>query len=167
VINVEVNYLNRAEDLVLIEGAADALRLAQSRGWALVVITNQAGVARGYFSLDALESIHDRLIDELGQREVALDGIYVCTHHPNAGCDCRKPQPGMILKAAEELHLDLGRSWMIGDRETDLDAGRQAGCRVALVLTGYGATTLEAGHPADLVAPDLRSAIACILDGDR
>ncbi len=162
-LNVEVNSLQRPEDLVLIDGAAEALAEARRRGWAAVVITNQAGVGRGYFSAETLERIHHRLTDELARRAVALDGIYACLHHPDEGCRCRKPEPGMILAAAAELAIDPTRSWMIGDRASDLEAGRRAGCRTALVLTGYGASTAAEGHQADLVVPDLAAAVRCIL----
>jgi D-glycero-D-manno-heptose 1,7-bisphosphate phosphatase len=162
-LNVEVNYLRRPEDLVLIEGVAEALAEARQRGWATVVITNQAGVGRGYFTAETLTRIHARLIEELARRAVALDGIYACLHHPDEGCDCRKPAPGMILAAAAELKIDPARSWMIGDRASDLEAGRRAGCRTALVLTGYGQTTAAEGCHADLVAPDLAAAVRCIL----
>jgi D-glycero-D-manno-heptose 1,7-bisphosphate phosphatase len=163
--NVEVNYLNRPEDLILIDGVPAALRRARAAGWATVVITNQAGVGRGYFDETTLAAIHERLVALLAEHGVQLDGIYACIHHPDAGCLCRKPQPGSIRQAAADLDLDIARSWMIGDRESDLEAGRRAGCRAALVLTGYGETTLKQGSPADLVAPDLPSAIDCILDG--
>jgi D-glycero-D-manno-heptose 1,7-bisphosphate phosphatase len=162
-LNVEVNYLSRPEDLVLIDGAAEALAEARRLGWATVVITNQAGVGRGYFTADDLARVHAKLTAELAGRDVALDGIYACLHHPNDGCCCRKPEPGMILAAAAELHIDLTRSWMIGDRASDLEAGRRAGCRTALVLTGYGATTAAEGVPADLIAPDLPAVVRRIL----
>ncbi|MFN8533266.1 MAG: D-glycero-beta-D-manno-heptose 1,7-bisphosphate 7-phosphatase [Dehalococcoidia bacterium] len=164
-VNVEVNYLNRPEDLVLIDGAAEAIGAAQRFGWAAVVITNQAGVGRGYFSAETLERIHEKLIADLASRGVALDGIYACIHHPNDGCACRKPEPGMILAAADALGIDPLRSWMIGDRATDLDAGRRAGCRTALVLTGYGTITATEGYQADLVAPNLSVAVQAILEG--
>ncbi|MCS6802618.1 MAG: D-glycero-beta-D-manno-heptose 1,7-bisphosphate 7-phosphatase [Chloroflexota bacterium] len=163
-LNVEVNYLSRPEDLVLIDGAAEALAEARRQGWAMVVITNQAGVGRGYFTLETLERIHAKLTDELARYEVALDGIYACIHHPDDGCRCRKPEPGMILTAAADLNIDPTQSWMIGDRASDLEAGRRAGCRTALVLTGYGAVTAAEGYYADLVAPDLPAVVRCILE---
>ncbi|GIW05581.1 MAG: D,D-heptose 1,7-bisphosphate phosphatase [Dehalococcoidia bacterium] len=163
-LNVEVHYLNRPEDLVLIDGAAEAIAEARRRGWAAVVITNQAGVGRGYFTAETLERIHARLTDELARHHVTLDGIYACIHHPDAGCSCRKPEPGMILSAAADLDIDPRQSWMIGDRASDLEAGRRAGCRTALVLTGYGATTAAEGCHADVVAPDLAAAVRCILE---
>jgi D-glycero-D-manno-heptose 1,7-bisphosphate phosphatase len=164
-LNAEVNYLRRPEDLVLIGGAARALREARQHGWAVVVVTNQAGVARGLIPPEALVAIHAKLVAELAREQVTLDGIYVCVHHPDAGCRCRKPEPGLLLTAAAELGIDLTCSWMIGDRETDLEAGRRAGCRTALVLTGYGQTTAASGYPADLIAPDLAGAVQRILNG--
>ena len=152
----EVEYLARPEQIRLIPGAAAAVRRANRAGWRVVVVSNQSGVARGLFPESVLSDIHRtisaRLFEEAG---AVIDGFYYCPHHPTEGqggyrmeCECRKPKPGMLLRAAGELGIDLAESWMIGDRLTDLQAGAAAGCRTILVRTGYGLSTgLNAPDP--------------------
>ena len=147
-VNVEVHYLSQPDQLVLLPTVAETIFLLNSRGLAVVIITNQAGVGRGYFPEHRLDEIHRRLRSMLAEFHAHVDGIYFCPHHPTAGlgdyriaCDCRKPMPGMLLRAATDLNLDLRRSLMIGDRASDLQAGASAGCRTALVRTGYGPET--------------------------
>jgi D-glycero-D-manno-heptose 1,7-bisphosphate phosphatase len=169
-INVEVEYLSEPEQIVLLPGAAAAIARLNRAGIVVVVVTNQAGVARGYFPESRVAQIHARL-DELLEAEGArIDRYYYCPHHPTAGlgayrveCDCRKPKPGMLLAAAKELDLDLARSVLIGDKLLDLEAARQAGCEGILVRTGYGAE-LEcridaARHGRVRVEDDLAAAI--------
>ena len=125
--------------ITLTPGAGEALQRLQAQGFALVVVTNQSGVARGYFDEAAVDGVYARLQDLLREYSVHLDGFFYCPHHP-AGtvtayarqCACRKPQPGLILKAARTLNLDLSRSWMIGDIAADIHAGRRAGCNTVL-----------------------------------
>ncbi len=169
----EVEYLRSPRELRLLPRAAEAIRRLNEAGFAVVVVTNQSGIARGLLTEDDLEEIHAVLRRRLARGRAKLDAIYFCPHHPEAArreyrrrCRCRKPAPGMLLRAAEELELDLGRSYAIGDGERDVEAGRRAGCRTVLVRTGYGAGTearLGAGLPADHVADDLSRAVAWIL----
>jgi D-glycero-D-manno-heptose 1,7-bisphosphate phosphatase len=165
VINVEVDYLSSPEELELIPGAAQAIARLNALSLPAVVVTNQAGVARGYFSLERVGEIHralERLLEaEAGAR---LDAVYVCPHHPSAGdrCSCRKPEPGLLLAAAREHGLDLARSFLVGDKASDIDAGRRAGCATILVQTGYGAAELRAWSESfrpDHVADDLGRAV--------
>lgn len=142
----ESHYLSSVEQVRLLPGVVDGLRLLERAGFALVVVTNQAGVARGYFPESQVGVIHRHLEDEFARRGVAISGWKYCPHHPTEGdgpykmvCACRKPAPGMLLEAARELTIDLGRSFMVGDKRSDLEAGAQAGCRTVLVRTGYGA----------------------------
>jgi len=142
---VEVDYLADPERVELYAGAASALRRLAEAGYALVLITNQSGVARGVLDEERLAEVHARLTRELAAEGVALDGVYYCPHHPEHGgaayakdCDCRKPRPGMLLEAARDLELDLGRSWMVGDAARDLEAGWAVGARGLLVATGKG-----------------------------
>ena len=166
----EVNYLSRAEQVQLIPGAADAVRRVNEAGARVVVVTNQAGVARGYFPEGRVAEVHAHLSAMLSEHGAKVDAFYHCPHHATEGvgefrvdCDCRKPKPGMLLAAARDLGLDLSRSWMIGDKVCDLRAGANAGCRTVLVRTGYGAGLTEP-LPADElrlagIVPDLPAAI--------
>jgi D-glycero-D-manno-heptose 1,7-bisphosphate phosphatase len=137
------HYPSRPADLHLYDGIGPALRLLQEAGFLLVVITNQAGIARGYFSEVDLQGMHTHLAAQLALSGVWLSGIYHCPHHPEGvrpelaiRCLCRKPQPGMILRAARDLSIDLTRSWFVGDILNDIEAGNRAGCRTVLVDLG-------------------------------
>ncbi len=148
-INVEKDYLYRIEDFEFIPGVPQALKRLQDAGFLLVVVTNQSGVARGYYALEDVERLHRHMCAELQKYGVILDGIYICPHHPDQGqppynvdCDCRKGKPGMLLQAARDLNIDLAASFMVGDKLTDLEAGHAAGCQSLLVQTGYGATPM-------------------------
>lgn len=127
-------------------GAKEALALLKSRGFLLIVISNQPGIARGYFKEDALEIVKRKIQEMLAPDGISLDGIFFCPHHPEGivanyaiTCDCRKPKPGMILCAAEAFQVDLTRSWMIGDMRHDMEAGNSAGCKTILVDNGNDA----------------------------
>ena len=144
-INEEVGYLDRIEKLRLIPGAAEAIRLINESGMKAIVVTNQSGVARGMFDEDFVHQVNTRLREMLRAEGAAIDGLYFCPHHPTEGlgdylrtCDCRKPAPGLLLRAAEELRLDLARSYMVGDTLKDIEAGVRAGAQGILVRTGYG-----------------------------
>ncbi|MCX5837847.1 MAG: HAD family hydrolase [Deltaproteobacteria bacterium] len=144
-INEEVGYLDRMEKLQLIPGAAEAIRLINKSGMKAVVVTNQSGVARGVFDEVLVEKTHDYLRDILRADGALIDAFYFCPHHPTEGrveylkiCDCRKPSPGMLLRAVEELRIDPNRSYMVGDTLKDIEAGARAGVQGILVRTGYG-----------------------------
>lgn len=139
-INVEVNYLHRAEDLQLITGVPEAIARLNRAGWFVVVVTNQAGIARGYYTIEQMHALHDHIAAVLAQHGAHVDAWMFCPHHPEFSgvCDCRKPAPGMLLDAAHRFEIDLARSWLIGDSAGDLGAGAEAGCRTVLVRTGYG-----------------------------
>ena len=142
----------------------------------MVVISNQAGVARGYFPEYLVNQVNDRMIELLAAEGAKLDGIYYCPHHPHAeepmyrrNCECRKPRPGLLHKAAIELELDLKKSFVVGDRVTDLKLARQVGATAIMVLTGYGRGENEYVLPdkkvkSDLVAEDLGAAVDWILE---
>jgi D-glycero-D-manno-heptose 1,7-bisphosphate phosphatase len=144
-INEEIGYIDRLEKLRLIPGAAEAIRLINASGMNTVVVTNQSGVARGIFTESFVAEIHAHLGEMLRAEGASLDGIYFCPHHPTEGrgdylrkCDCRKPAPGLLLRAATELHIDPTHSYMIGDTLKDIEAGARAGAQGILVRTGYG-----------------------------
>ncbi len=146
-INRYVGFLRRVEQFELLEGVAEAIRKINASGYLCIVVTNQPVIARGEVTLEELQGIHNRMETLLGQEGAYLDGLYFCPHHPHRGfageipelkidCDCRKPKPGMLLQAAEDFHIDLSRSWMVGDGEADIRAGRSAGCRTCLLGQG-------------------------------
>lgn len=141
------HYPTRAEELHVFEGVPPLLQRFQQHGWLVVLVTNQSGIARGYLTESDLLYMHACLAADLGQQGVRLDAVYYCPHHPQgtvpqytADCDCRKPRPGMLVRAACELGLDLSRSWFVGDILDDIEAGHRAGCRTALVDLGTEAT---------------------------
>lgn len=164
VINEERNYVHRIEDFVLLPGVAQGLALLRDAGFRLIVVTNQAGIARGYYDQGAMDRLHDHLREQLALQGVALDAIYFCPHHPSGSvkelafeCDCRKPAPGMLLQAAKDFDIDMSASVLIGDKLSDVQAGKRAGVgRVVIVESGHkveDAAPLQADHvAADLLA---------------
>lgn len=161
----EKAYLSDPEAVVLIPGAARGIRLLNHLGLRAVVVSNQSGVARGYFPASVVEEINRRVVLMLEQEGAALDGVYYCPHLPDDECTCRKPEPGMLLQAAEEWGVDLPQSYMAGDMASDVETIQRVGGKGILVLTGYGEEELEAwqgAHP-DFVAQDLLEASYWIL----
>ncbi len=166
----EVGYVNHPRRLRLLPRSAAAVRRLNEAGIAAVLVTNQAGVARGYFGPEVLEAVNAALLDLLKREGAHLDGLYVCPHHPSEGvppwradCDCRKPRPGLLHRAAAELGLDLAASAVVGDKGSDLATARAVGARAILVLTGYGLGEWEYRRAAlptqpDYVAGDLLDA---------
>lgn len=163
-----IPYLDDPKRVRLYAGVGPALRRLADHGAALVVVTNQSGIARGYFPRRSVDAVHARLEALLARFGVRLDAIEVCPHLPDISgpCDCRKPAPGLILRAARRLRLDLSASWTVGDNASDLGAARAAGTGAALVLTGYGRRTRKsaAGREADLVGGTLASVARAILE---
>ena len=125
--------MSSPEQFRLLPGVAEGIKLLNERGVKVIVATNQSGVARGYFTEETLKKIHERMIEELGKKGARVDAIYYCPHHPDDNCECRKPKPGMLMRAAEEHDLDLSKCFLIGDRQLDADAGCQAGCKSIIV----------------------------------
>ena len=149
-LNTELDFISRPGELQLIPNAARAIREANEFGVKVFVITNQSGIARGLFTETDLVAIHQKLVAMLAQEGARVDAIYYCPHHPEYGktpykkaCSCRKPKPGMLKKAGKEHGVKLSHSFVIGDRCIDMQAGKAAGCRTGLVLTGYGAVEQE------------------------
>lgn len=166
---VERGYLSDPSDLELLPGVPAALAALRGAGFALVVISNQSGVGRGLFPLTRVYEAMARLRQLLREQHLELDAIYFCPHRPGDGCDCRKPGPGLLERAADDLVLDLGRSFMLGDKLIDAEAGRRAGGRGVLLRTGYGRDEerrIEAvgrSHAPDVVVDDLPAAVRWIL----
>ena len=163
-INEERHHLATAAEVALIPGSADALvRLREDLGMGIVVVTNQAEVGRGNLDASELDRIHDRLRALLTARGASVDAIEVCPHAPEDGCDCRKPRPGMALRAAARLGFDPSEAVVVGDHLADLGMGRAIGATTILVRTGHGIEAEPAaGDLADHVADDLGDAVAII-----
>lgn len=159
----------------LSDKAGDGLHLLQQRGYHLIVISNQPGIAKGLFTEAALEPVEIRIAELLSREQVVLDGFYYCPHHPDGSvpgyatdCDCRKPMPGMLLRAARENGIDLARSWMIGDILHDIEAGKRAGCRTVLIDNGNETEwEISPARIPDLVVPDLHAAALAIARQDE
>lgn len=174
-ISEEVGYINHPSRFRVFPYTAEAIKLLNDQGWLAIIITNQAGVARGYFSESMIQTVHDNLLREVGEKGARVDAIYYCAHHPSVGeppyrqdCDCRKPKPGLVNRACKDLDIDLKHSWMIGDRYGDVELAHNAGIRSALVLSGYGRGEWENQRSQweqqpELVAENLLEAIKSIL----
>lgn len=169
-INEEVDFLTSPRDLHLIPRSAEAIRRANDLGLRVIIVTNQSGIARGLFTEAELLEVHRMLAGRLADEGARIDGIYYCPHHPSEGtggyrkeCDCRKPNTGMIERAAREFRIDPERSYVIGDRTVDVGMAKNAGARAILVLTGYGRAELgiceRDAIPLDYVADDLYDAM--------
>jgi len=186
-INEDKGYIGDPEDIVLISGAAEAIKKLNERGIPVIVITNQSGLARGFYTEADLDTVNERLDALLKAKGAHIDGLYYCPHHPDDKCGCRKPETKLIAEAARDHNIDLARSVMVGDKYSDMELGRRAGMTDVLVLTGYGAVALEelkqgvmgglegffeAGGGGrgladlDFVAEDLGEAVAWILSED-
>jgi len=177
-INEEVEYLSDLKEFKLLPKVAPAIKLLNEHGFKVIVITNQAGVARGYFGEDKVEEIHQEMKRQLREKRAHLDGIYYCPHHPTEGmgkykknCWCRKPNPGMLEKAAKDFDLDLGKSYVIGDQLTDIELGNNAGCETVLVLTGCGKESYQKKGDCEVkvnfVADDLEKAVVWMLEKEK
>jgi D-glycero-D-manno-heptose 1,7-bisphosphate phosphatase len=174
-LNEEVEFISAPEQLRLIPGAGRAVRAVNEHGLLAFVISNQSGIARGLFTEADLIPIHAKFQQDLSANGARIDRIYYCPHHPTAGippyrtdCDCRKPRPGMLHRAEKDMGADLGMSYVIGDRIVDVLAGRNAGAKGILVLTGYGETSAEEcraqGIVPDYIAPSVKEAVEFILN---
>lgn len=175
-INEQMGYINHISRFQLLPGVGRAISRLNRRGMPVVVVTNQSGLARGYFPASLLEAVHEKMHRQLAQAGARIDALYLCPHHPEAkeaayrlNCTCRKPKTGLLERAARELELDLRRSYVIGDRWSDLRCGAQVGATTILVLTGYGRGDAcyigpyQAVQP-DYVAEDLLDAVNWIID---
>ena len=154
-LNESVGYVNHASRFRLYPWSVDAVRMIRDEGYLAVMVTNQSGVGRGFYTDALLASIHGAFEAQLHKAGTGLDGIYYCPHVPKEGCDCRKPKAGMLRRASDELGIDLEQSWIVGDTITDLEAGWSVGARGALVKTGFGAGTLEFESEGWSREPDL------------
>lgn len=163
------HYPSRPEQLHLYEDIGPGLRALQNMGFRMVVITNQAGIARGYFTHADLMALHQHLTQELAKQDIHIDAIYHCPHHPEGQvpqfsmpCGCRKPQPGMLLQAASDLEIDVSRSWFVGDILDDVEAGNRASCRTILVDLGTEPPPTQPLRQPTFVARNTRHALHII-----
>ena len=175
----EVGYVNNIDRYRLLPRSAEAIRRINEAGFLSFVVTNQSGVARGLFDEPLIIEVHETLRRWLGESGARLDGIYYCPHHPKEGqppwrldCDCRKPKPGLLLRAAREHDVDLAASYMIGDTVLDIEAARNVGATAVLVLTGYGKGDLifrmeQRGLMPAFIAADLLDAVEWILKREK
>jgi len=155
-INVEKHYLSSPEEVELLPGAAEGIRLLRGLGLPVVVVTNQSGVGRGLFGPEQLERIHQRLLELCRAARTDLDAIYVCPHRPDEGCSCRKPAPGLARRAAADFGASLTESFVVGDKACDIELGRMVGATTILVGTGYGRQVARDGTARpDHVVEDL------------
>lgn len=167
---VDREYSVDPSGIQLLPGAIEAMQRFHGAGYLLVIITNQSGVARGYFDEDALQAFNAHLMDWLRGKGVTVAGLYYCPHYATGevaqyarACDCRKPAPGMLMQAAEDLGIDLAQSWMIGDKADDVGAGRAAGCRTVRVLTGKA--PVDGDEEPDFTTASLADAAKVVLGG--
>jgi len=171
-INEEVGYLRSLGQLAVFPWSAEAIRDLNRAGIKVVVVTNQSGIARGYFDEHFVRQVHRRLQDLLGRKGAFIDAFYYCPHHPTEGippyrkvCSCRKPEAGMLLQAARDLQIDLLRSYMVGDMMKDVQTGQRVGAKGILVETGYGsAEKLNTPPHPDYTAATLLDAVSWILE---
>ncbi len=177
-INEEVGYLDSLDKLKMIPAAHEAIRLINLSGMKAIVVTNQAGVARGFFTEKFVRQTHEVIQTALLEKKASIDKFYYCPHHPTEGtgiylqnCNCRKPSPGMLLQAAHDLDIELGSSYMVGDRYRDVETAKKVGVKGILVKTGYGREVLQdvdpdvatAGNKPDFVAEDILEAVKWIM----
>ena len=168
-ISEEVGYMYHAGLYRVFSWSGPAIRKINEHGMKAVMITNQSGVGRGYFDTASVEQVHGILNAELATHHAKLDAIYACIHHPEAGCDCRKPNSGMLLRARDELNIDLTQSFVIGDKYLDVETAHNVGAKGILVLTGYGQKEREkyksGERQPDLIAENLMAAVDAIING--
>ncbi|MCH8863999.1 MAG: D-glycero-beta-D-manno-heptose 1,7-bisphosphate 7-phosphatase [Chloroflexi bacterium] len=146
----DVSYCSRPEDFELFPGTARAVKRFPELGFKVIVVTNQSGIGRGYFSEETLAEIHDKMKKSLAEEGAHVDGIYYCPHHPDDNCDCRKPRPGMILRAAQDHDIDLKQSFVIGDFQSDIELGKAAVGKTILISQAQSGELM-----ADYIAVDL------------
>ena len=164
-------YAHELSQLKLIPRVPEAIRLLNENGFVVIVVSNHAGIARGYYPEEDAISFSRAVEDNLAKENARIDAMYYCPHHPEAkvekyrvDCDCRKPKPGMLLRVERELGVNLGQSFMVGDKLSDIEAGKRAGCKTIMVKTGQGAGELEKNEVlCDYIADDLYDAVEHIL----
>lgn len=128
------NYISKPDDAKAIPGAFEALKILRKAGFMLVLVSNQSGVGRGYFTSESVDRVNEKVLELAMSENLRFDGVYYCPHHPNDNCDCRKPAPGLLLKASKDLCINLQKSAMVGDKQSDIEAGVNAGCPLNIII---------------------------------
>ncbi len=155
VINVEKEYLHTSEAFEFIDGIFDTLRYAQTKGYLLIVITNQSGIGRGYYTEKDFLALNEWMCEQFTQEKISISKVYYCPHSPVEICDCRKPLPGMIQRASEEFKIDVNHSLLIGDKESDISAGKAAGIGTC-ILARSGHDIDESASQADFIIDSIK-----------
>jgi D-glycero-D-manno-heptose 1,7-bisphosphate phosphatase len=166
----EMGYLNHISRLRIFPFAAECVRRLNDAGWPVIVITNQSGVSREFFPELLVVQVHNKIAADLAAQGARVDAFYYCPHQKADGCTCRKPLPGLIVRASADHNLEPEGSWMVGDRYADVEMGHAVGARTGMVLTGYGRGDYELHHgewprQPGCVVEDLRGVVDCILKG--
>lgn len=171
VINEEVGLITKPEELKLIPGSARAISMLNNLSIPVIIVTNQPVIGRGLCSVEELNKVHEHLFNLLSEHSAHVDGLYYCPHHPVHGvgeyklaCSCRKPSPGLLFKASKVHNIDLSKSYMVGDRTSDIKAGNLAGCTTIGVKTGYGCDDGFKDAIPDIVAQNLKHAVGIIIE---
>ncbi len=157
----DVHYCSRPEDFELFPNTAKAIRLLNEHGFKVIAITNQSGIARGYFTEETLAHIHEKMKRELAKEGAWVDGIYYCPHHPNDNCECRKPKPKLALQAAKDFDINLENSFVVGDLQMDVELGKTIGAKT--ILVGDPLTADKNNADPDALASDILEAVLTIL----
>ncbi|MFC1913742.1 D-glycero-beta-D-manno-heptose 1,7-bisphosphate 7-phosphatase [Chloroflexota bacterium] len=165
---IEVNYCRHPEDIKLYPKAPQAIKMLNESGFKVILVTNQSGIARGYFNEDTLSQIHAKMLSDLSAHGAGIDAIYYCPHHPDDGCNCRKPQPGNLLQAAEDWDIDCRASFVIGDRLMDIELARNTDCRSVLVTNTRGLRELKnSDAQPDFIAHDIGEAAEWVVSNSH
>ena len=164
-ISRDVPYCSCPADFGLLPGAGNGIRLLNQQAFKVIVVTNQSGVARGYFTAEMLERIHQKMCAELAEYEAHVDAIYYCPHHPDEGCECRKPKPKLAFQAIKQLNIDCRQSFAVGDRLMDVELARAIGCKSVMIPSEAGKEELESSSVfPDHITSDLESAAKWIIE---
>jgi D-glycero-D-manno-heptose 1,7-bisphosphate phosphatase len=178
-VNEQLGYINHLSRFVILPGVSEAVRLLNKNNWWAIIVTNQGGVARGYYPMELVDEIHAFLKSSLKEQGAVVDGIFFCPHHPagvvkeySSECDCRKPRTGLIDKACEAFHIDMANSYVVGDRHVDIELASRLNLKGVLVKTGYGLGEMEYIIPENPLKPhhvaeDLLDAVKWILNEEK
>ncbi|MBL7100346.1 MAG: D-glycero-beta-D-manno-heptose 1,7-bisphosphate 7-phosphatase [Nanoarchaeota archaeon] len=156
-------YVTTPDEFVLIPGTIEAFKKLYKSDFKIIIVTNQSGIGKGFYTEKDVEAVHGKMHELLAKEAVKLDGVYYCPHHPHACCICRKPEVGMLEKAIEEHDIDPKKSFLIGDKTSDIKAGNDMGCKTFLVETGYGGKDKKYDVKPDFTVSDLLEAVNTIL----